>query len=274
MTYTARFALAAVLTVALAGCTGPSPAAPASSPIPMGSPTRTSPLAVYYIIVEPGGPKLIREFHTLPVADDSAATKASAAVSYMLSGPALDPDYRSLWPQGVRLNSAKVNGDTTTVDLSNVPGGADAISDKISLQQLVYTVTEVTGKPKVLILKDGMPVASLLGHTPTAKPLVRAAPPDVLYGVWIVSPQNNDQLGSDVKVQLAGVAAGATITYEIIGNGKVAKHQTVTLDAQPPQQGQFTIMVKLDPGQYAIQAWSVPKDGGRDHEDSHLFTVE
>src|SRR5512139_208354 len=88
----ARFALVAVLMVALAGCTGPSPA-PASSPLPMGTPTPTDLLAVYYTISEQGGPKLIREFHNLPVADDSAAAKVGSAVTDMLSGPAHDPDY-------------------------------------------------------------------------------------------------------------------------------------------------------------------------------------
>src|SRR5262245_893347 len=93
---TARFARAAALAAALAGCTGPSPA-PATSALPMGTPIATTSLAVYYTISEQGGPKLIREFHPLPVPDGSAGAKVAAAVRDMLAGPAHDPDYLTLW---------------------------------------------------------------------------------------------------------------------------------------------------------------------------------
>lgn len=271
MTHTARFARAAVLTVALAGCTGPSPA---PSPLPMGTPTRTELLAVYYTISEQGGPKLVREFHTMPVADDSAAAKVSSAVGDMLADPAFDPDYQSLWPQGVRLLSATVDGDTSTVDLTGLSGGTGGLAEAMALQQLVYTVTAASGQPKVLILKDGQPVDSLFGHVSTKKPLTRGPALDTLYGVWIVDPQQGTHTGPDVKVHLAGIAFEATINYDILRDGKVVKHQVVTLSAGPPRQGEFTTTVHLDPGEYVIQAYAVSaKDGGRQHQDSHTFTV-
>jgi hypothetical protein len=271
MTYTARFALAAVLTAALAGCTGPSPA---PSPVPMGTPTATKLLAVYYTISDRGGPRLIREFHTLPVADDAAATKTSAAVADMLAGPAFDPDYTTLWPQGIRLLSVKVDGDTTTVDLTGFTPGTGGVAEAIALQQLVYTATAASGQPKVKILRDGQPAASLFGHVSTKDALTRSPAADVLYGIWIISPQQGEKPGADVDVHLAGIAFEATINYDILRDGKVVKHQVVTLSAGAPKQGEFQATVRLDPGEYVIQAYEVSsKDGGRQHQDSHTFTV-
>lgn len=273
MTHTARFALAAALTAALAGCTGPSPA-PTGSPLPMGTPGPTTSLAVYYTISEPGGPKLIREFHTLAIADDSPTAKVNSAVSDMLATPAHDPDYTTLWPQGVRLLSAKVDGDTSTVDLTGIGSGLGGLAEAIALQQLVYTATAASGQPKVRILKDGQPVDSLFGHVSTKNALARGKAADVLYGVWIISPQQGEQPGQEVKVHLAGIAFEATVTYDILRDGKVVKHQAVTLSAGAPQQGEFTTTVQLEPGEYVIQAYAVSvKDGGRQHQDSHTFTV-
>jgi sporulation and spore germination protein/immunoglobulin-like protein involved in spore germination len=270
---TARFALAAALTAALAGCTDPSPA-PSTSPLPMGTPIATTSLAVYYTISEQGGPKLIREFHMLPVPEDSAGARVASAVGDMLAGPAHDPDYMTLWPQGVRLLSATVDGDTTTVDLTGVSGGPGGVAESIALQQLVYTATAASGRPKVRILRDGRPIDRLFGHVSTKNALTRGKPLDVLYGVWIISPQQGEQPGGEVKVHLAGIAFEATINYDILRDGKVVKHQAVTLDAGAPQQGEFTATLRLDSGEYVIQAYAVSvKDGGRQHQDSHTFTV-
>lgn len=273
MTHTARFALAAALTAALAGCTGPSPA-PTTAPLPMGTPTATTSLAVYYTISEQGGPKLIREFHMLPVPDDSAGGKVASAVGDMLAEPAHDPDYTSLWPQGVHLLSAKVDGDTTTVDLTGVSAGLGGVAESIALQQLVYTATAASGQPKVRVLKDGQPVDSLFGHVSTKNLLTRGKALDVLYGVWIISPQQGEQPGRDVTVHLAGIAFEATVNYDILRDGKVVKHDAVTLDVGAPKQGEFTTTLQLDPGEYVIQAYAVSeKGGGRQHQDSHTFTV-
>jgi len=270
---TARFALAAVLTAALAGCTGPSPA-PAPQPLPMGTPTRTTLLAVYYVVSEQDGPKLIRELHNLPVADESAATKVTAAVADMLSGPALDPDYGTLWPQGVRILSAKVDGDTTTVDLSGVHGGLGGPAEAMALQQLIHTATAASGQPKVRILSDGQPVDSLFGHVATNKPLARGPAVDVLSGVWVISPQQGEKPGGEVKVHLAGIAHEATVVYDILRDGKVVKHDVVTLSAGAPKQGEYTTTVQLEPGDYLIQAYAVSQEnGGIQHRDSHFFTV-
>jgi sporulation and spore germination protein/immunoglobulin-like protein involved in spore germination len=270
----ACIALTAALTAALAGCTSsPSPAT-STSALPMGTPAPTVSLAVYYTISEPGGPKLVREFHSLSVADESPSAKVGSAVSDMLGRPAIDPDYITLWPGGVRLLSAKVEGDTTTVDLSGVADGLGGVAEGIALQQLVYTVTAASGQPKVRILKDGQPADSLFGHVSTKNPLTRGKALDVLYGVWIISPQQGEQPGRDVQIHLAGIAFEATINYDILRDGKVVKHQVVTLDAGAPQQGEFTTTVQLDPGDYVIQAYAVSqKDGGRQHQDSHTFTV-
>jgi hypothetical protein len=268
-----RFALAAALTAALAGCTGSSPA-PSTSPLPMGTPAPTTSLAVYYAISEQGGPKLVREFHTLAVAEQTPTAKVNSAVSDMLATPARDPDYASMWPPGVRLLGAKVDGDTSTVDLTGIESGTGSAAETIALQQLVYTVTAASGQPKVRILKDGQAVDSLFGHVSVRDPLTRGKAIEVLYGIWIISPQQGDQSGQAVKVHLAGIAFEATVTYDILHDGKTVKHEAVTLSAGAPQQGEFTVTVQLEPGDYVIQAYAVSqKDGGRQHQDSHTFTV-
>jgi hypothetical protein len=192
----------------------------------------------------------------------------------MLARPAFDPDYATLWPGGVRLLGATVDGDTTTVDLSGIADGLGGLAEGIALQQLVYTVTAASGQPKVRVLRDGQPTDSIFGHVSTKDPLTRGAAVDVLYGVRIISPQQGEQPGQEVKIHLAGIAFEATVTFDVLRDGKVVKHQVVTLDAGAPKQGEFTTTVQLDPGEYVIQAYAVSqKDGGRQHQDSHTFTV-
>ncbi|NUT34959.1 MAG: hypothetical protein HOV79_18030 [Hamadaea sp.] len=293
MTRPVRLAVAAVLTpvlgVMLAGCPSPSPG-PTSSSAPTPTPPgpsatggatggpgggSTALLAIYYTLADRGTPKLVREFHRLPVAADTATAKATAAVKEMLRPSALDSDYKTLWPTSATVRGVSVSGDVTTVDLSGVStGNVGAIGEAQAVQQLVWTVTAATGLPQVQIKRDGKVVESLWGHVTVDKPLRRAAAADTLHAVWVIAPQHGERTGGDVTVHLAGIVFEATVNYDVLQGGTVVKHGVVTLDPGRPAQGEAKVTVRLAPGTYVIQAYEVSaKDGSRLHIDNHTFTV-
>lgn len=280
--------LATLLGAALTGCPSPTPG-PTTSPTPPSSPAAsptggatggpgggsTALLAVYYTLTDMGTPKLVREFHRLPVGADTAAAKATAAVTEMLRASAQDPDYKTLWPSGASVRGVSVAGDVTTVDLAGVStGNVGAIGEAQAVQQLVWTVTAATGKPLVQIKRDGKIIESLWGHVTVDKPLPRAAAADTIHAVWVIAPQHGDRTGADVTVHLAGIVFEATVNYDVLQNGKVVKHGVVTLGPGQPAQGETKLTVRLSPGTYVIEAYEVSaKDGSRLHIDNHTFTV-
>lgn len=253
---TGRRLTAALLAVAL-GATACSPksGSPTASQSAGGtqSPMASAGVPVYYGIDDGGTQKLVREYH--PSDKSSVEDKASFAVSEMLDQNAVDPEYHSLWPEGSQLAGLSISGDTTTVDIT---GGETP--DPVALQELAWTVTAVTGKPKVQ-LKDG-PL------------LTRASAVDTLYPVWVISPQEGDQTGGDVRVHLAGIVFEATINYDVLSGEQVVKHDVVHLDKGAPDQGEATFTLHLDPGSYVIEAYEVSqKDSTKQHIDTHSFTV-
>jgi germination protein M len=70
-------------------------------------------------------------------------------------------------PEGTKLKSAKKEGNTLVLDLSeefrkNHPGGSTGIS--MSLGQIVLTLTEFEGIDKIKFLIEGKEVSEFLGH--------------------------------------------------------------------------------------------------------------
>ncbi|WP_169734198.1 Gmad2 immunoglobulin-like domain-containing protein [Hamadaea tsunoensis] len=253
---TGRRLTAALLAVAL-GATACSPKSGTLSATQGPSQSATQgaegAVPVYYGIDDAGTQKLVREYHSSD--KTGAEDKASFAVSEMLDQNAVDPEYHSLWPEGSQLAGLSISGDTTTVDIT---GGETP--EPIALQELAWTVTAVTGKPKVQ-LKDG-PL------------LTRASAVDTLYPVWVISPQEGDQVGGDVRIHLAGIVFEATINYDVLSGAQVVKHDVVHLDKGAPDQGEATLTLHLDAGSYVIEAYEVSqKDGSRQHVDTHSFTV-
>jgi len=264
--------------VLLAGCTGPAPA-PSGSPSPSGaasasaSPASGS-LAVYYTLSDRGTPKLVREFHRLAIAADTPAAKTTAAVAEMLRPSAFDPDYETLWPAGVRVTGSSVTGDVVTVDLTGITSGVGAEAEAQAIQQLVWTATANSGVSQVRIRVDGTAVDSVFGHVSVKDPVRRAEAIDTLHLVWVIAPQHGETVGRDVTLHFAGIVFEATLNYEILQNGKVVKHEVITLDPGHPAMGEKKVTVRLSPGTYVVQAYEISMaDSSRQHVDNHTFTV-
>ncbi|MDI1462273.1 GerMN domain-containing protein [Catellatospora sp. KI3] len=286
-----------ILVALVAACTpttpGPTPpaspagspaASPSAEPEPSTGPT-TEPgptaapagaLAVYYLASDKGDPKLVREFHRLPVGDGSPAARTKAAVTEMLDGrTAYDPDYSSLWPASARVRGTSVAGDTVTVDLSGAAvNGAGSLGSVQAVQQLVWTATAASGKPAVRILLDGARVDELWGHVDTRDPLRRANAADTLLPVWLIDPQHGATVGREFTMHLAGMVFEATVNYEIRRGSTVVKRGAVTLSAGRPAQGEAKVPVILEPGTYVIEAFEISaNDSSRQHLDNHTITV-
>ncbi|MEV6966471.1 GerMN domain-containing protein [Hamadaea sp. NPDC051192] len=272
--------LAASLGLALlAGCTAP-------APTPSGSPsasTAASALAsaggsgllpVYYTLSDRGTPKLVREFHRLAVAADTPAGKTTAAVAEMLRPSALDPDYHTLWPAGVRVTGSSVDGDVVTVDLTGLTSGVGAEAEGQAVQQLVWTATANSGASRVRIRVDGATVETVFGHISVKDPVRRAEAVDTLHLVWVISPQQGETVGRDVTLHLAGIVFENTLNYEILRDGKVVQHEVVTLEPGHPAMGEKKVTVRLSPGSYVVRAYEISMaDSSRQHVDNHTFTV-
>lgn len=233
-------------------------------------------MAVYYTRTQPGkAPRLVREFHQVPAGTESAA-KVRAAVTEMLTGRPLDPDYADLWPDGARVLNVTVDSGVATVDL----GGAAAANlgveaSAIAWQQLVWTVTAVPDIKALKLMLDSKAAGELWGHLDVGGPQRRAPAADVLHSVWLISPQQGERVGREVTVHIAAIAFEATVNYEIKRAGVVVKEGFVTLNEGAPAQGETKQTVELDlPGEYVIAAFLISaEDNSRQSIDDHQVTV-
>lgn len=235
--------------------TGPSSAAPVRA------------IPVYYLADVSGGPRLYRELHSLPVLNGSPAL---TAVTEMLRGTPVDPDYRSLWPTTVRVLSLTVSGDLATVDLSGFVS-VGAAFEGASVQQLVYTVTaaEPTVHQVRLLVNGANPPS---GHFVWSDPISRANALDTQANVWILAPTQGATVTSPVTVWVLGTGWEGYVPLKVFrGDTVVASTSVVTM------MGGFAearTTVTLEPGTYEVRAYN---DNGRDDTlelwDTKTFTV-
>ncbi|MEU7825634.1 GerMN domain-containing protein [Catellatospora sp. NPDC049133] len=260
------------------GTTAPSPSAPTSTEEPAPPAGTSGALAVYYLANDRGEPKLVREFHRLSTGDGSAAAKVKAAVAEMLDGrTAYDPDYSSMWPASARVRGVSVSGDTVTVDLSGarINGDAGSFAAHQAVQQLVWTATAVSGKPKVRIHLDGKPVDELWGHVGTKDPLRRAPAATTLLPVWLIDPQEGATVPQDFTLHVAGMVFEATMNYEVRRGSTVVREGFITLDAGGPAQGEAKLRLSLPTGTYVIEVFDISEnDGAKMFVDNHTVTVK
>ena len=257
--------------VTTASVTTPSPSVntfptePSTAPSSAG---QVRAIPVYYLADVAGGPRLYREFHSLPVLYGSPAL---TAVTEMLRGTPLDPDYRSVWPTTVRVLSLTVSGGTATVDLSGFVA-VGAAYEGASVQQLVYTVT--AADPSVtqvrLLVNGGLPPS---GHVVWSSPVSRANAFDTIANVWILAPVQGATAASPVTVTVYGTGFEGNVPIKVYrGATEVASTQVTTM------MGGFaeaSTTITLPPGTYEARAYN---DNGRDDTlqlwDTKSFTVQ
>lgn len=260
----------------------PSGSAPAASSAPAttpaGSRSVTSPASspilvpIYYLADVQNAPRLFREFHRVTPVDglSGPARTIGSALTEMLRGNPVDPDYSSPWPQDTRLLSVTVSGQTATVDLSRFVA-VGAAYETAAVQQLVYTVTAADNDVvRVRLLVNGDVAPS--GHSDWSAPIGRAPALDVMSLVWILAPEQNATTGSPVRVHVYGTGYEGNVPLRVLQNGTVVASTHVTTMMGGFAEAETTIA--LAPGRYELRAYT---DSGEDGSlrlwDTKTFTV-
>jgi hypothetical protein len=236
---------AAIVALVLIGVPRVQGTTPPTSNAGAGAPPSAN-LPVYYAGATSTGPRLYREYHPLLVADLSPAGETEAAVEELLTPhSAFDPDYSTPWPAGVSVHGVRVDGDTATVDLSGVPAG---YADRMSLEQLVWTVTAITGVPNVRLLVDGQG---------TGAALQRGLADEVLAPVWLIDPQQDAPVGHAITVKVAGHVVDGVVHVRVrTAAGVVVSDQPVRLSGAPTDRGEATLPLNLPSGTYVVEAYA------------------
>lgn len=143
------------------GSDDPGPAAgPATSP-------DTHAAAIYFVGDTALGPRLFREFQSVPRADEEA-TLALALDRVEPSGGPADPDYRTVWPEA-SFAGARVDEDGVTIELAadealRRPAGVSNREAWIGIQQVVYTAGASVGQALPVAFEyDDAPAEQVLG---------------------------------------------------------------------------------------------------------------
>ena len=239
-----------------------SPAGPSASSSPTAAPpTGSTARAVYYLHDTGKGLRLYREFHRRP----ATTAVVRDAVTAMLTEPATDRDYTSLWPRDATVRGARIDGTTAYVDFSAAVrrSSSGAEGEAASLQQLVHTVTAAAPTVKqVQLLVEGKTVESLWGHVDTRTPITRQMAAEILGPVWILTP-------ADGRLPRGGTFGGeasvfeATVSWELVQGGKVVKEGFTNASQGAPGRGPWSAKADVPPGDYVLRAFESSAEDGR-----------
>jgi Immunoglobulin-like domain of bacterial spore germination/Sporulation and spore germination len=219
---------------------------------------------VYYVQRNGAGRYPVRIFpeqHQVP----STGNIGFDAVSALFTTPPTDPDYRSLWASG-SVESVTHPLGLITVDLS-ANAATTGGHDDVALQQIVYTVQQaMDSRDPVRILISGGPPSG------TSEPL-QAVPANEIQGAIIVdTPSQGATVQSPVTVRGSASVYEGTVTWEILENGRVVKHDfTTALSGQ--KLSPYSFKAHLDPGRYTLRVFD---SSGRSplFVETKQFTVE
>jgi spore germination protein GerM len=254
-----------------------------ASPNPGGQATTgaTSPptlltVPVYYLHDDTTRLGLYREYHRVP---QQGGGRAPTAVQQLLSAPALDPDYTSLWAPGTRVLSYQRDGAVATIDLSAeaLSGtSAGSAAAELSLQQLVYTVTaaENDSSLTVALTVEGEPVEQLWGAVAADRPVGRAPSLDVLGQAWLLTPGQGATVRSPVDLTVYGTAFEGHTVLRVF---PIEASEPVVDTFVTTSMGQFsqaTHTAQLPAGRYVVRVYTEQGEAMTLLErDSKEFTV-
>jgi hypothetical protein len=264
----------------------PSPSATASA-----DGTGGGPVAVYFVGDTAGGPRLFREFRPTDQPDGGVLYAIHAA----LRGDALDPDYRSAWPAGIRLRQWIPKPDVITVILDDAPverpAGMSEEDADLALEQLVRTAQALYGNGKVPVdVQLEQQVTDTILGVPTTAPLTGAPDADVLAPVSLSDPNERQVVHADDYIDITGRAmsddgmislqlkrreGGAVIdagTYTLYGTGDHPDLQSVQGALAP-----FSISFaseEIQSGEYDLIASVKNADGTVDRDTRRITVVD
>ena len=240
------------------------------------APAATTTVPVYFVGDTPQGPRLYREFRQ--VGSDDPATEA---LDLMTAGDALDPDYRSLYPEG-SFKDVEITGSAITVALPDESWSqpVEGMSDEqaaLAAQQLAYTLQGVAqARTPITVTLDGQP-ADLFG---LGGELSNEPELDVRALVNVTTPQEGAKVSGSFTAEGVSSSFEATTPWEIRDtDGKVVKKGFATaegwMDKLYPWKTDVDVS-DLAPGQYTFVALTDdPSDGegSGPTEDSKTITV-
>ena len=239
-------------------------------------------LPAYYLRETPQGLRLTREFQRVDLSDGPV----TEAVRLALTGRALDPDYRTVWPAGSDAKSVSVDGGTINVDLTGAsqgrPSGMSAEQAELAIQQVVYTAQAAAaqGRLPVQLTLDGASTAQVLGIS-TSEPFSNAAENETLALVSVSSLSEGETV--DDRFVVSGIANSfeATVPWEVRQGDRVVAKGFATADGWMDKLYPWTTQVdvsKLAPGTYTFAAMTDDPSGGAEGagptEDTKTIVVK
>lgn len=253
---------------------------PTDDPTASASDPAEAVVPLYFVGDTPQGPKLFREFRSVPA--DNPLMEATAL---LLAGDTLDPDYRTLWPQ-VEISDVQATDGVLLVQISGDgfterPDGMSAKAARLAIQQLVHTLQGVQqARVPVVIERDG--TDSRLFGLDTGSPFTNAKALTVLGLVSVTSPEQGATVSGDT-LTASGVASSfeATVPWEIRQGDQVVLDGFATaegwMDKLYPWETSIDVS-GLEPGDYTFVARTDDPSGGAEgagpDEDTKDFTLQ
>ena len=264
--------------------TDPGPAGPpstAGSTAPDGEGTSRR-VHVYFVGDTAAGPRLFRELRPDLDADSGVVLGIDAA----LRGDALDPDYRSPWPEGVVLRQWSDRPDGITVSLEGAPveRPADMSEEdaRLALEQLVRTAQAVSGRGKVPVdVQIEQQVTDTVLGVPTTAPLTGSPDLDVLAPVSLSEPAEGAVVRKADLITVDGeaVSADGRVSLQVKRGRGPAAVTGGQFDLVPSDGPLAPFSVDfgyegLQPGDYVVTATVQNSDGTTDTDTRRITVVD
>lgn len=275
-----------------------SPSVDASgTPEPDGTDDPTAPsdiqteqtVPVYYAGDGPQGVRLFREFHSVKVG--GGMTELTAALTDAVMRKPHDPDYRTGWPEGTRIDHDGTSATDDLITLSLVPGsdelrerpaGMSEEEARIAVEQLIYTAQAAIGKGRlpVQFLLEGEHTDMLLG-VPSAEPLANAPVPQTLSLMSITSPDEGQAVKDTFTATGVNNGFEAWVGWQVLDGDEVVAEDFGTAEGWGPNK-LFPWKVNVDvsdlpPGEYVLRLYNDDPSGGMEGngpaEDTRTIVV-
>lgn len=259
----------------------PSPDEPTPSAPPEGS--GSGPVPVYLVSETPQGLRLFREFQP-GTGDDPLLASATATVE----GRSLDPDYRSLWPEGSSVAGVVSDGaDILTVDITgaprDLPSGMTQAEAQLAVQQVVYSVQAANGQGRVgvQLLLDGGRTDQVLGQ-PASEPLANGPVLETLSMMNITYPDEGATVSGTFTANGVNNGFEASVTWRLLDGEEVVGEGFGTAEGWGEER-LFPWEVEVDvsglePGAYTFLTSNDDPSGGAEgagpHTDTRVIIVE
>jgi hypothetical protein len=235
---------------------------------------------IYFVGRTAVGTRLYREFQRQEVCPTPECLM-EASVRGAVAGQPDDPDYRSPWPAGTKVNAVSYNGDVLTIDLSgdlhDQPSGMSADDAGMAVEQVMYSAQAALGKgrPPVQLLLDGQRSDQVLGVA-TSEPLAAGNPDSVLASIWISEPAEGSTVGTGFTVKGQAATFEANVVWELKQGDKVVRNGFTTAQ-ECCTLSPYEFTVTATPGDYTLVVHDTDESDGEGvgtSQDTKQITVK